>query len=117
MGRRNDLPSAFGEVHKKYKVPYNAQITASAIMMVVVALGNLAFAAFLTSLTILMYYALTNLSALKLKKRYLLFPRFVAVLGFLGCVALAIFIPLTEWAVTLVLVLIGLAYCKFGIKR
>ena len=117
MGRRHDLPYAFGEVHKKYRIPYNAQITASVVMMVVAAIGNLAFAAFLTSLTILIYYALTNLSALKLKKRELLFPRFVAVFGFLGCAALALFIPPIEWAVMLGILLVGLVYYKFGVKK
>jgi basic amino acid/polyamine antiporter, APA family len=109
MGRREELPVALGKV-SRYGVPYVSQLAAGAIVIGIVAIGDLPFSAFLTSLTILFYYFVTNLSALKLKAKRLLFPRLLSAVGLGGCVLLALFIPLQEWAVTATMVLLGLAY-------
>lgn len=110
MGRRRELPGVLGAVSERYGVPYASQIIAGVVVFAVVAIGNLSFSAFLTSLTILFYYVVTNLSALRLKAKRLLFPRFMSVLGVIGCVVLAFFVPLQEWIATAAVLLIGFAY-------
>jgi len=90
--------------------PVNSVIATSAIVLVLVLLGNLVQVAALTSLTILIYYAVTNISALKLQPEKKRFPKVVAVAGLISCLGLAVFLPLEQWIWTILLLAIGIIY-------
>ena len=72
--------------------PVNSVIITSAIVLLFVLIANLAQTAALTSLTILIYYAVTNLSALRLQPRQRLYPRLIPVSGLISCLGLAAFL-------------------------
>ena len=62
-------------------------------------------------MTVLLYYAATNVSALALDRR-----RFTAWLGLGSCVFLSFFVPLTVWLAGVVLVGLGWLW-KMGFAR
>ena len=58
----------------------------------------------------LVYYALTNLAALRLPQEQRLYPRFLAWGGLLSCAFLAFWVEPRIWAVGLGLIAAGLAW-------
>src|SRR5581483_6598745 len=83
----HDLPNVLANVHESWRTPWIAELAVAAIVIGVVSLADVRHAIGFSSLTVLTYYAITNLSA------WTLGSRVVAGLGFLGCVALAVTLP------------------------
>jgi len=109
MGRRADMPPALGRL-----TPANAP--RAAILFVGIAVAGLAligdvkttwgFSAF----TVLIYYAITNLAALRLPREHRLYPPFIAWAGLAGCLSLAFFLPRSIWIPGFFVILGGLAW-------
>lgn len=95
MGRRRDLPGALAAVHPRHRVPHRAELAVAAVVLVVVSLGDSPGAIGFSSCTVLVYYAITNASALTLGRdptRHLPVQT-VAGLGLVGCLLLAVTLP------------------------
>ncbi|MFC4018809.1 APC family permease [Micromonospora sp. GCM10011542] len=96
MARRRDLPGALAAVHPVRQVPHRAELAVATVVILVVALGDVRDAIGFSSCTVLVYYAITNAAALTLGRdpgRWL--PvRALAVLGLVGCLLLAVNLPL-----------------------
>jgi APA family basic amino acid/polyamine antiporter len=108
MARNGDFPKLLSKMRNVN--PINSVIVTSAIVLAIVLTASLVQVAALTSLTILIYYAITNISALKLNSIEKRFPRFVAIAGLISCVVLVVFLPLEQWIWTLLLLASGIAY-------
>ncbi|RZU71978.1 amino acid/polyamine/organocation transporter (APC superfamily) [Micromonospora kangleipakensis] len=95
MARRRDLPGALAAVHPRYRVPYRAELAVAAVVIVVVALGDIRGAIGFSSCTVLVYYAITNASALTLGRdpERKLPVQLLAALGLVGCLVLAVNLP------------------------
>ncbi|RQX04172.1 APC family permease [Micromonospora inaquosa] len=96
MARRRDLPGALAAVHPVHQVPHRAELAVAAVVIVVVLLGDVRHAIGFSSCTVLVYYAITNAAALTLGRDpdRRLPVRFLAVLGLVGCLLLAVNLPL-----------------------
>ncbi|MGA4728819.1 APC family permease [Micromonospora taraxaci] len=96
MARRHDLPGALAAVHQVRQVPHRAEVAVAAVVIVVVLLGDVRQAIGFSSCTVLVYYAITNAAALTLGRDpdRRLPVRVVAVLGLVGCLLLAVNLPL-----------------------
>lgn len=90
MGRRGDLPRAFGRVARG--TPLAAVVLVGVVVAAIATIGDVAVTWSASAVTVLVYYALTNLAALRLPREFRLYPRWVSVLGLLGCLALAAFV-------------------------
>jgi APA family basic amino acid/polyamine antiporter len=110
MGRRRDLPSALAKVDPRSKVPRIAVLAVGGPVVVLAGFTDLRFALEASSLALLIYYAIMNLSALRLEKSQLLVPRVVSVAGLAACVALAFSLPWSTALAVLGVVLVGLGY-------
>jgi APA family basic amino acid/polyamine antiporter len=108
MARNGDFPELLSRMHNLN--PVNSVIITSAIVIALVLIGNLVEVATLTSLTILIYYAVTNISAFKLQPKKKRFPRIISVAGLISCVGLMVFLPFEQWLWTLLLIAIGIVY-------
>ncbi|NYT95614.1 APC family permease [Salinispora sp. H7-4] len=95
MGRRRDLPVGLAAVHRVHQVPYRAELAVAVVVTAVVLVGDVRGAIGFSSCTVLVYYAITNASALTLGRDpgRRLPVRLLAVLGLAGCVALAVSLP------------------------
>lgn len=94
MARRRELPAFLSGVHQRHRTPYRAEIVVGLIVCAVVLVADVRDAIGFSSFAVLVYYALANASALTLPKRDLRWPRPLAALGFVGCVLLAVTLPL-----------------------
>ena len=75
-----------------------------------VAIGNVKMNWSFSAFTVLVYYAITNLAALRLKGEERLYPRWVACVGLAACLSLAFAVEWHVWAVGCALLGIGLAW-------
>ncbi|MET7668451.1 APC family permease [Micromonospora luteifusca] len=96
MARRRDLPGALAVVHPVHQVPHRAELAVAAVVIVVVLLGDVRDAIGFSSCTVLVYYAITNAAALTLGRDpdRRLPVRVLAGLGLVGCLLLAVNLPL-----------------------
>jgi APA family basic amino acid/polyamine antiporter len=100
MARRRDLPAALAAVHPRYRVPHRAELLVAAAVIGLVSLGDIRAAIGFSSCTVLVYYAIANLSALTLAREPAAAGAVgnrtgtvLAAVGLVGCVALAVTLP------------------------
>lgn len=89
MARRRDLPRALEHIHPAYAVPERAVLLAGAVIVVVALVGTLTWVVAAATFTILIYYTITNLAALRMPIEKKLYPNWIPVLGLAFCVVLA----------------------------
>ncbi|WP_343048277.1 APC family permease [Cellulomonas humilata] len=107
MARERELPPSLAAVHPRYGVPYRAELAVAAVVIVLVATLDVRGAIGFSSFGVLTYYALTNASALRLRADEGRPPRWVCVLGLVGCVVLALTLPLPSVLGGLAVALVG----------
>ncbi|KAB1912055.1 APC family permease [Micromonospora sp. AMSO31t] len=98
MARRRDLPGALAAVHPRHRVPHRAELAVAAVVIVVVSLADVRGAIGFSSCTVLVYYAIANASALTLGRdpARKLPVQLLAVLGLVGCLLLAVSLPVAS---------------------
>lgn len=89
MARRGDLPAPLDRVHPRFGVPDRAVLLVGGVAAVVAATGTLRGIASAASFTILVYYGIANLAALRLPRERKLYPDVVPAFGLLACAVLA----------------------------
>jgi APA family basic amino acid/polyamine antiporter len=95
MARRRDLPGPLADVHK-------AEITVGLVVCGLVLAFDVRGAIGFSSFGVLVYYAIANLSAYTMDRKW------TTVAGLVGCVALAGSLPFSSVVVGLVVFAIGL---------
>jgi APA family basic amino acid/polyamine antiporter len=98
MGRRNDMPAATANISESTQVPTVATVAVAVLIAGLVSIGNVKLTWSFSAFTVLMYYALTNLCAIRLPKEDRLYPVWTAYIGLTACLSLAFFV---EWKVML----------------
>ena len=95
--------------------PYWAVLAIGALIAAIVAIGNVRTTWSYSAFSVLIYYALTNLAALRMPASERLYPRFVAVIGLVACLGLAFWVDLDVWLAGLALIAVGLGW--HGVAR
>jgi basic amino acid/polyamine antiporter, APA family len=90
MARNNDFFPAFNKINKSSRVPHIALIFTAMIILLLTWFGSFEFVLAAAAFTILLYYSITNIAALKQEKPDRLYPQWIPVLGLLGCMAMAV---------------------------
>ena len=117
MGRRCDLPKTTARITDSTKVPAVATIVVGCLITGLVYVGDMKLTWSFSAFTVLVYYALTNLCAIRLKIEERLYPSWVSYIGLFACLCLATFV---EWRVILAglsLIALGLALRWLFVKR
>ncbi|TVS00684.1 MAG: amino acid permease [Phycisphaerales bacterium] len=98
MARRADLPPVFARVGERSASPQAAVVLTGAVIAGLVLIGDVRLTWSFSAFTVLLYYAITNLAAIRLERSQRLFHPAVAWAGLVGCLGLAFWI---EWRVLL----------------
>jgi len=109
MARERDLPGWLDAVHPRFRVPQRAELTVAAIVVVLVLTTDLRGAIGFSSFGVLLYYFVANASAYRQSPAQRRFPRWLQVLGALGCLALVATLPWAAVVAGLAVVAIGVA--------
>ena len=99
MGRRSDVPTRLANVTATRGVPASATICVGVIIAAIVLVGDIKTTWTFSAFTVLIYYALTNLCAIKLSIEERLYPAWISYAGFLGCLFLTFWIDGFVWLV------------------
>ena len=117
MGRRCDLPKTTARITDSTKVPAVATIVVGCLITGLVCVGDMKLTWSFSAFTVLVYYALTNLCAIRLKIEERVYPSWVSYIGLFACLCLAVFV---EWRIILAglsLIALGLALRWLFVKR
>ena len=93
MARERDLPAVLARVGGARTVPFVAEIAVGAAVIGLVLTTEVLAAVGFSAFGVLIYYAVTNAAAYTLPGRPWHAPRWLNVLGFLGCLVLAVTLP------------------------
>ena len=92
MARRNEMPQALSVLTPSGESPKRAVWFVGAFIALLVSTGDITVTWSLSAFCVLIYYGTTNLAALKMPKEVQLYPRWVSMVGLVGCLSLALFI-------------------------
>jgi len=110
MGRRGDMPAAVARIDAAGTTPYVAVIVMGTVIALLVLTGSVRTTWSFSAFTVLIYYAITNLAALRLPTEAQRFPRWVAVAGMVACLFLAFWVEPLVWVSGLALLAVGLLW-------
>jgi APA family basic amino acid/polyamine antiporter len=109
MARDRHLPSALAAVHPRFGVPHRAEVVVGIVVAAVAAVVDVRAAIGFSSFAVLVYYAIANAAAFTLGRRV------IPTIGLLGCVLLAVLLPVASVIVGAGVVLVGIAI--YGVRR
>ncbi len=110
MGRREDLPAITARLDAEGTTPWVAVLIAGGLIAGLAATGDVETTWSFSAFTVLVYYALTNLAALRLTGEQRLFSRFYPRAGLGGCLFLAFWVRPAVWLAGLGLIAVGLVW-------
>ena len=110
MGRRRDMPAITARLDQNNTTPYIAVLVVGVGIAALVLVGNVKTTWSFSAFTVLIYYAITNLAALRLSSAERLFPRWIAWAGLAACLFLAFWVEVQIWLVGAGMLLVGLAW-------
>lgn len=94
MGRRGDLPPVFQRIHSRYRIPHIGILITGVVILLLTLLGSFEFIVRSATFTILLYYSITNIAALRQPKKDRMYGKIIPILGLIGCLAMSISLPL-----------------------
>ncbi|HEY1841781.1 MAG TPA: APC family permease [Mycobacterium sp.] len=101
MARDRYLPRQLSAVHRKFKTPYRAEVAVGVVVAILAGTTDVRSAIGFSSFAVLVYYAIANASA------WTLGGRIIPTMGFIGCVVVALALPLNSVILGTVVMLIG----------
>lgn len=133
MARRGDMPEALAKIDEHQASPRRAVIVVGVAIAALVAIGSVRTTWSFSAFTVLVYYAITNLAALKQPQptsrtegpersegvgvRLVGVKKVIPALGLISCLGLAFWVEPQIWAVGLGLIAIGLGWRIVYAKR
>lgn len=110
MARRRDAPVVFARLSAGKATPVSAVLAVGVAIAVLAGLGGVRTTWSFSAFTVLVYYALTNLCALRMLPSDRLYPRAFAWCGLASCLFLAFWVETEIWAAGLGLLAAGLVW-------
>lgn len=107
MGRRGDVPSATARINPEGTTPTVAVPVMGAVIALLVLIGDVRTTWTFSAFTVLIYYSITNLAALRLPADDRRFPRWISVGGLVACLFLAFWVDPVVWLAGLGLLAVG----------
>ncbi len=107
MGRRGDMPTWFAELNNDQTSPTRAVLLIGVVTAGLVCLGDVRTTWSFSAWTVLIYYALTNLCAIKLPSTERLYSVAFAWCGLLSCVVVGFCVPMKYWLTGIAMLVVG----------
>lgn len=110
MGRQGDMPPIFARLSGGGTAPTAAVVAVGLLVAALASIGSIETTWAFSAFTVLIYYAITNLAALRLPEEQRLYPKWIAVTGLAACLFLAFWVPVPIWTAGLSLIGLGLLW-------
>lgn len=108
MGRQGDLPPVFGRLDRHGASPSASVVGVGLAVAGLTLIGSVETTWAFSAFAVLIYYAVTNLAALKLASEDRLYPRSISVADLAACLFLAFWVPPSIWLIGAGLIVLGL---------
>ncbi|NPV06829.1 MAG: amino acid permease [Anaerolineae bacterium] len=115
MARGGDLPGWLAHLSGEDRIPRRAVLVVGAVLLVLASVLDLRPALEASSLGLLVYYGIMNLSALQLGPGERLYPRIIPALGAVSCALLALSLPAHTILVVTATAAVGMVY--YALRR
>jgi APA family basic amino acid/polyamine antiporter len=119
MARDRHLPHALATVHPRFNSPHRAEVAVGVVVAAVAAVVDVRGAIGFSSFAVLLYYAIANAAAWTLepegRRHQTLRLKVIPTIGLIGCLVLAILLPLTSVLVGAGVVAVGAA--AYAVRR
>ncbi len=109
MGRRGDVPRVFARVDERGS-PDAAVVGVGCAIAALALIGDVKLTWSFSAFTVLVYYAITNLAAIRMPGSERRFPVWVAWVGLGACLSLAFFVEARVWMMGLGLLAAGFVW-------
>lgn len=116
MAREGDLPRWLTAVHPTHQVPHRAELAVVAVVTVLVLTIDLRGAIGFSSFGVLLYYLLANVSAWTQDGGHRRYPRALQALGAVGCLMLAVMLPIGSVLGGMAVLAVGLGYRALRVR-
>ena len=116
MGRRGDMPAATARLDASRTTPTVAVVVVGVVVATLALTGNVKTTWSFSAFTVLVYYAITNLAALRLPADQRLYGRWLAWAGLAACLFLAFWVPWRVWVVGLAVLLAGIGWHVVAVR-
>lgn len=110
MGRRQDMPRFVARLNTSRTTPYIAVLIMGTVIACLVLIGDVRTTWSFSAFSVLIYYGITDLSALQIPDEQRLYPKWIAWIGLLACFFLAFWVERQIWLVGLGLIVLGLIW-------
>jgi len=110
MARRRDLHGHYAYIDSAGISPSNAVLLVCMLIALICSIGDVKTTWSFSAFTVLIYYGITNLAALRLPKENRLYPRGFAWAGLGGCLFLAFWVEPMVWLIGLGMIALGLVW-------
>ncbi|MBN8423952.1 amino acid permease [Microbacterium esteraromaticum] len=110
MAREHDLPRFLAHVAPRWHVPRRAEIAIGLAVIGIVLVADLRGAIGFSSFGVLLYYLIANAAAFRQHGAARRYPRFLQVIGALGCLVLVSTLPVLASLAGTAVVLLGIGY-------
>jgi basic amino acid/polyamine antiporter, APA family len=108
MARRGEAPAYLARVDRRRASPVAAVWACGTTVAALTLVGDVRTTWSFSAFTVLVYYAITNLAALRMSDAERKLPRWVPAVGLMACLSLAFMVELRIWLFGLVLLGAGL---------
>ena len=92
MARRRDIPGRFAQLNPDGTTPRSAVVLSGIVVAALISIGDVRIAWSFSAFTVLIYYGITNYTALLLPDEARRYPRFLAICGLAGCLGLSFWV-------------------------
>jgi APA family basic amino acid/polyamine antiporter len=116
MARCGELPCRLAVINSR-GTPGMADVAGGLVTVLIAVFAGPAAAIALSACSVLVYYAVINLAALRLPVAQRSWPRWTSVLGLLMCVGLAVLLPLTQVLIAVAALVVGWTLCTLFRRR
>lgn len=117
MGRRGDMPRRFGRLDATGSTPTAAVIGVGVVIAALVLVGDVKATWEFSAFTVLIYYSITNLAALRIPGSERLFPAWLAGAGLAACAFLAFWVNREVWIAGSAMIVVGVAWHVVARRR
>lgn len=116
MARRGDLPKGLSRLSAEHANPAIAVVVVGGIIAFLTLVGDVKTTWSFSAFTVLVYYSITNLAALRLSKAERLYPRFIPWCGLFSCLFLAFWVEPRIAAAGIGVIALGLVWQRLAIR-
>lgn len=116
MGRRRDMPALFERLDRSGNTPLAAVWAVGIFVALLTLIGDVRTTWSFSAFTVLVYYAITNFAALRIPDTERIFPKWISVLGLIGCVVPAFFLESAVWLGGLGLIAAGFLWHAVAVR-